>query len=597
MADELTQKHAHRPRAATGDAGVPLPARPAPRLFGFGLALFVVLGAALRLWGWPAQALLDDEWHALNFVLGKSFLGVLLCQGMGANSIPVNIYSWLLLHTVGWSEPLLRLPSTLAGIAGLVLLPLLAVRLWGRTVALVFAALLAVAPVTIFYSRVARPYAPVMLLAAASVLLTLLWLRDHRRRDVVLAALCGVVAIYYHLHAVIPVGLALAVASCHVLAARWKLLRQPMPPLADVWLAGVLMAVPGVLLVVLPNLLDPWWAHGIHGVDRATTDTAFTVLGLFAGTPVLALQLLLGLLALLGWLRILVQSRPLGLTLGVPFAAFALAMALSTQDGAHAGIQVARYGIAFFPLAYLLVAVALAAAARGVARRLPERARLPVAVLAVVALGTPWLATSPLWTTYQHPNNFTNHSAYQYRYEPINWELSPERDLAPGYRMSSADIPLLYREKLASLGIHGVIEYPMLIGDHLNLHYFYQHSHRYPVRLGYVDNVRFSPLSSEDKWVFDDTPIDYVLSRIPPGLRRGCRWSSMADIADVDKLRRTYPGWLVVVHRNLLRETFPSQFGPKTTDPPLALSAAQRLYGAFGPPVYRDTHVAAWVVR
>ncbi|MFA5203739.1 MAG: glycosyltransferase family 39 protein [Lentisphaeria bacterium] len=597
MADEHPQKTENlNPPAGNGN-GETLPWWRTARFFGLGLAALAVLGAVLRLWGWPAQALLDDEWHALDFVLGKTFLGVLLFQGMGANSIPVNIYSWVLLHTVGWSEPLLRLPSTLAGIAALVLLPLLAARLWGRTVALVFAALLAMAPVTIFYSRVARPYAPVMLLAAASVLLTLLWLRDHRRRDVVLAALCGVGAIYYHLYAVIPVGLALAVASGYVLAHRWKWVRQPMPPLADVWLAGGLMAVLGGLLVVLPNLLDPWWMHGIHGVDRATADTAFTVLGLFAGTPVLALQVLLGGLALLGWLWILVQSRPLGLALGVPFAGFALAMALSTQDGAHAGIQVARYGIAFFPLAYLLVAAALAAAARGVARCLPERARLPVAVLAAAALAAPYLATSPLWTTYQHPNNFTNHSAYQYRYEPINWELSPERDLVPGYRMSSADIPPLYRGKIASLGIRGVIEYPMLIGDHLNLHYFSQHDHRYPVRLGYVDTVRFSPLSSEDKWVFDDTPIDYVLSRIPPGLRRNCRWYSMADLSDADKLRRTYPGWLVVVHRNLLRETFPSQFGPKTKDHPLALSVARRLYDALGPPVYRDTHIAAWVVR
>ena len=35
---------------------------------------FILVGTILRLWGIGQQILVDDEWHSLNFVLGKSFL-------------------------------------------------------------------------------------------------------------------------------------------------------------------------------------------------------------------------------------------------------------------------------------------------------------------------------------------------------------------------------------------------------------------------------------------------------------------------------------------------------------------------------------------
>jgi hypothetical protein len=57
------------------------------------LILFLVVGAVLRLWHWSSQLLLDDEWHALNFVFNRSLMDVFFQQGMGANSIPVNVYS------------------------------------------------------------------------------------------------------------------------------------------------------------------------------------------------------------------------------------------------------------------------------------------------------------------------------------------------------------------------------------------------------------------------------------------------------------------------------------------------------------------------
>jgi len=107
---------------------------------------------------------------------------------------------------------MLRTPSLVAGISALAILPMLVKRVWGPPVACVNAALLAVSPVLVFYSRIMRPYAPVMLLATSSVLLTLAWLKEGRRRGFLLSALCGSLAVCNHLYTAIPVGVPLLVA-------------------------------------------------------------------------------------------------------------------------------------------------------------------------------------------------------------------------------------------------------------------------------------------------------------------------------------------------------------------------------------------------
>ena len=80
-----------------GNSGHPALQTGAERNYGWLVAccLFALTGMALRLASWSSQTLLDDEWHALNFVFTRSLRDVFLQQGLGANSIPVNVYCWL----------------------------------------------------------------------------------------------------------------------------------------------------------------------------------------------------------------------------------------------------------------------------------------------------------------------------------------------------------------------------------------------------------------------------------------------------------------------------------------------------------------------
>jgi hypothetical protein len=561
------------------------------------LSLPVLLGAVLRLWNWSAQAMLDDEWHALNFVLNRSFLDVVMQQGLGANSIPVNVYSWFTLHTTGWSEPVLKLPSLVAGISALAVLPLLINRLWGRSVACITAALMAVSPVLVFYSRILRPYAPAMLLAAASVLLAFTWMKEGRRRDLVLSALCGSLAIYYHLYTVIPVSMPYLVALTAALkpfGQRLGLHIENKKPFADLLLAGcILSAIVGVL-VVIPTILNPWWAGGIHGVDHADLDTAVTLLSLLSGTRSPLLMIVVLALLLTGLALIIRQSRAIGAAMILAFLAFAAVMATTTQEGAHAGIQIARYGITFFPLSLIAIAVALSRAAELLRLRFAVLKRRYAMCAAGVLVWSPFLATSPLWTTYAAPNTFTNHSAFQYRYDPIQWlQRSPERDLSPGVSIEYSCIPPFYLQSPLLAEAKGIIEYPMLIGDQFNQYYYYQHFHRRPVVAGYVANNRFVPVEPGRDFVYGDWPIDSVMSAMPAESRRKTSWRAMVDLNDTQTLRSRYKGWLIVVHRDPRSEIS----GESSPDLPMSVQLATDLSVALGDPVAVDDQLAVWSIQ
>jgi len=557
----------------------------------------MTLGIILRLWQLPAQVMLDDEWHALNFVLGRSLPDVFLQQGLGANSIPVNIYTWLLLNTVGWSELLLRLPSLFAGCCTILVISLLTKRLWGNAAALIAAALIATSPLLIFYSRVARPYGPVMFCAAASMLLTLCWIRQGRPRDLYLSAISGFFAVYYHLYAVIPVVLPLLVAL--VASMPWParffgLSTASVRPFRDLLPAGVFMVLATGVFVLLPNLLDPWWSSGeIHGKSHVTLDTLITVLGHLAGSYLTVLKIFAALLVMAGMVLLLKRERTTGIAILLPFIVFSAAMAFSTQDGAHAGIQVSRYGIAFFPIAYVLTAIMLVEAARALQGRFSKLypGSLP---MAAVLLWAPFIATSPLWDTYRSPNSFTNHSAFQYRYEQKDWKRNPVRELHEVESIRSEDLHPLYFDRVLLDDVPGIIEYPMMIGDHYNLYYYYQRFHRRPVVIGYLSGREFDRNPPSGGYVIAGSEVDYVMSFCSPEQVGSFSWRSMVDLRNTELLRRKFSGWLIVVHRNPLSEVLEEA---ALYEPMVPEKLLDVLTAVFGPPLLGDGELRVWVVQ
>ena len=159
------------------------------------------------------------------------------------------------------------------------------------------------------------------------------------------------------------------------------------------------------------------------------------------------------------------------------------------------------------------------------------------------------------------PNNFTNHSAYQYRYDPIRWqERSPERDLTPGVSIAYKSIPPFYFQSPLVAAAQGIIEYPVLIGDQLNLYYYYQHFHRRPVVAGFVTDNVYAPLEPGRDFVFGDWPIDSVMGAMPAAFRKSASWKTMVDLHDSSALRSRFKGWIIVIHRDPAQRDLPTGF-------------------------------------
>jgi hypothetical protein len=390
-------------------------------------------GIFLRVWGLADQILLDDEWHSLNFVQDKSFLGVVGTHGIGANCIPQNLINWIWLHTVGWSEPLLFLPSVLCGVAGLLLFPVLVARLAGRTVALFFAWLLAISPCLVFYSRIVRPYSMAMFFGFSALAFLALWTRAGKARLLLAYALTGFAAIYFHLYAALPV--------LAPLGALWLLALFRPRRLADApWISARALVGAGLLLAALLLVfLGP--AHGETRGGCTPRESAASP-PRAAGIPVLARRqrarrFQAGLWALAAWDcangsgRISASARcsrrpGSRISGGWP----------SPRRTAACGHPTGTLRHRLFPLAMLQAATALDAL---LARRFPIRPPAFRAALGLLAIAGR-LAGSPLFRTCALPNNFMHHSAFQDSYAAFDDSRSRLRQLTP--------FPQMPRERL-----------------------------------------------------------------------------------------------------------------------------------------------------
>ena len=550
----------------------------------------ILAGLVFRLYGLSGQIPVDDEWHSLNFVLDQSFWGVLTTHGLGANCIPQNIVNWLLLHTVGWSEMTLFLPSVLCGAAGLLLFPLLISRLAGRTVALFFSWLLAISPCAIFYSCIVRPYSMVLFFGFLAILCLLLWIREGRPRLLLAYALSGFIAMYYHPYAALPV------LSPWMTLFILALVRRGPDPTGSrtawrpLFLAGLLMAGLTVISLGPAHWKNPWWMH-VQGLSRVTGAGLWEFLSLLAGTRFTASMLVFAgmvVLGLCGWLK---KEWRIGLPLLSIWVAFFLLMIVATQDGMHAAIQIARYNIILFPVAMLLAALGLE---QVLIRRLPGRTDwfgLGWGLALIISL----VAGSPLPRTLAMPNNFMHHSAFQDSYAPFDWTKSRIRLLTPLPQMPCERIPSFYADVARDPSVPGLVEYPMYIGDPLNFHYYYQHFHRKPVAIGYVPDYPLPGLPTRNESVYQTTTPDYVFSRVQSlGLGGQLRFANLLPLTDIARWQASHRGWLLVLHRNLLQETLGLRLNSPDAHylPPALLPFT--LTAALGAPVFSDGQIVAW---
>ncbi len=561
------------------------------RAFAGALALACVSGLWLRGYLLADQVFTDDEWHGFYYALGKSPAWLLTHFSIpGATCIPLNFYTWLLGATVGWSEFLLRLPSLICGGLCVVVGPLLAQKFIGRRRASLLGLLLAISPLLIFYSRICRPYSAVALLAFAALLLGARWMQTGGGRSAALYIVTGALAIYFHLFAVVTVAAPLLTALVfYFYQRRSGKNANPRLSLRSWWLVSLVMA--GITAaLVLPALL-----HSLHS-------TFFTIAlkGTFSwqSLPRMA-ELISGtgqpVLVGLFWIALITgaiaqcRRNPwFGGMLVSLFPLHALALVLSRPDSAQSAIVLTRYCLPLVPVSLLLAACGIQSALEALASRANVQPRLQrlIAIASVMALAL----GGPLPQCYLSPNNFTNHGAYQHRYENIDWQRSFYSDLTPaGFTLRTTiradEISPFYGLLANEAGTRPVVEYPMLIGDHFNPLYYYQHFHRRPVIVGYASDVSM-PKGLAAGNIFGDTYIDQILSLVPDPARLHFRnLISMDDLAAMRVRGVEY----VILHKRFEADL------PALAQPLPDLERLwQKYHQALGRPFYEDDHLAVF---
>ena len=377
-------------------------------------ALAVAVGAWLRLDQIAGQVVANDEWHALNTLVRQDYRWIFTHFGISDFSIPLTLYDKLLGDTVGLTEIGVRAPMLVAGIASLVVLPLLLRIYIGRSASAAFAWLLAISPLHIYFSRYARPYALSLLLAFVGVIALERWIATGRPKWAVACVASSVLAPWLH-----PIFLPFTLASFVWFGAtRWLARRRP--EMADevtrgpgsLWPVALGTAV-GLAVLIGPPLwvdLTSLRAHsGGPSGDFAPWMKSFELLSGTSGT----------LLGLGVWLTLFLGV----IALRRKCARFAgyLAFLIACQVAAVLVSGPAGLGIPIVTVRYTLCALVavLALAAAGMEHldetlRMKWRAIPPHVSTAVI--GVSLLAFSPLRAIYYHPNNWTNDDAFQSDY-------------------------------------------------------------------------------------------------------------------------------------------------------------------------------------
>jgi len=218
------------------------------------LALIIVLGAALRLYGLDFQSLWHDEGLQFYVAVQHSFSELLHQTRSFHPPLSFMINRFFLLF--GESDFWLRLPSALFGIACLPVLYILGRELTSRRDAVLAVFVMALSPFHIWYSQEGRMYSQLLFLSLLSSVLLLQAMKRGKVSRWIFYVLVSAAGMYTHVF----MGLALAVQLLWVVFYH----RQRLMPLIGSGFAVALIFLPwAVFLPWLTGFARAVTAHGL----------------------------------------------------------------------------------------------------------------------------------------------------------------------------------------------------------------------------------------------------------------------------------------------------------------------------------------------
>ncbi len=533
------------------------------------LALVAVLvGAALRFLQISDQIIADDEWHSLHMLLDHGYGYIFTHFGTSDYCIPLTLYDKLVADTIGLSEWSMRAPMLCAGVAALILIPWLLHDHLGAKATLVFAWLLAISPLHVYFSRYARPYSLVFLLVVVGTLAFARWLSSGKQSWALVFALCAILAAWFHL-AYLP--FTIAPFACVFVLGFQRSRRERGARLPALWRAlprgyWILAAtvIGGLCALLVPPILNDWTAIAMRsGHRRFDLPPPLQIYDLLSGAQLPLLAFASGIAFLLGLVAMLEKARTLLVCFVIVLGVQIGALAISGPDELDTGIVLVRYALPILAVFLWILAmgfVRLDALIRKQWKRAPAHSASVCMCIALPLWG-------PLRQAYRSPNNWTNHAMYQLDYAP---------DFGRRYAsmvIGLQAIPPIYAQigQLEDSDFR-IVEAPWNYVWSRIPYPIYQRSHQKQTLIGFVDDPLLPPGVGE----------------LPMGDPR-FHFDKFVHVSDFDSLRRKQVRF-VILHRDVAASTLPGQ-APRTA----AVERWRQLYiEQVGEPVFESESLSVF---
>lgn len=443
-------------------------------------ALVLAAGVALRFWQLGDQVLIDDEWHAIHKLMRSGLGEIFLSFGHADHCIPLTLWFRWLAETVGLSEWRMRAMPVLAGCLSMVVMPMVLKPWLKAPERWLFAALIAVSPLLIHFSRYVRPYAASVLLGFVAVVA--LWRGWHEGSRAWLGTfiVCAVLAAWLHPLTLLFTGSALLWFGVQALielrrTGRWSALMR-------IALIGSITGFAAAALVLPPLLADPSAMLSKSGIDRIEWRTWLWSWELMVGTARPLLLLPVTLLAVTGACVLWRRCRAfLAYWLWLCAVSLIVILALNPAWIQHALVLV-RYTAVAQPFVLALIALGAWVAVEWLMSRWPvRRGSSLIAVILTGSIPLLLLIYGPLPEVYRGHNQFTSHMRYHFDFD--------FEDSIYTRVMAEAPVPQFYARIAAEPGHWMLIETPWHFESHYSPLSEYQRGHQMPLKIGMISGL------------------------------------------------------------------------------------------------------------
>ena len=544
----------------------------------------------------------DDEWHAISVAINSSFKYILTHFNHDDNNcIPLTLYYKLLLETVGLNELGLHSLQLLSGILSLILFPLIIRSVFNGKVAIIFAWLLAISPLLVFYSRYARPYMIVVFLSFISIFSFYFWIQKKKIFYVIAYVILAVLASYFNLAAsAFVAGPVIYICTLRMLGRRFLLQqkRVELPKMAYLILVAICL-IAGISIWFLPSISSLQSITSTAGEGSFELNMVIGSINLFSGCSSYWFSLVLTVLVLYGSYNLFQKNRFLfGYLVAIFFLQILFIVVVNPRRVQEPAVFT-RYFIVCLPLWILLISIALYDLSTKLnAYIMAKTKRVYAHITSSCCLAGVLLiliAKSPILPIYKFENNFTNHIDFQSDYT---------HQTAKTIDKNSLDLyPNFYSDLKKTSTTTSIIEYPYLIFWIGNNYHFYQRFHGKRVKIGHNDHS--------------------YLSQSAPLMHRNINFKNFVNIDNKSDILNSNADY-VIIHKNMLYEiihmrgvlpdffpatkrtegallkklvkhpTFNSHFEPARKD---AEKAIGKLKEMFGHPFYEDKWITVFRIR